>query len=75
MKRGDVLATIADLAGEDLARRQSAIVVLESMPQDRPLPYSELVIPIDVEGHSCHFNIAPLEIPVVELNRSAVDCL
>jgi HEAT repeat protein len=46
MKRGDVLAAIADLTGDDVARRQSAIGVLEAMPQgfleDHPLPRKKL---------------------------------
>jgi len=33
MKRKDVLAALADLAGEDPAGRQAAIAVLESMPR------------------------------------------
>ena len=42
MKRGDVLAAIADLTGDDPARRKSAISVLEAIPpgflEDHPLP-------------------------------------
>jgi HEAT repeat protein len=42
MKRKDVLAAVADLAGGDTARRQAAIAVLESIPlgflEDHPLP-------------------------------------
>src|SRR5262245_43765106 len=42
MKRGDVLAAIADLTGDDPVRRESAIGVLEAMPrgflEDHPLP-------------------------------------
>jgi HEAT repeat protein len=42
MKRGDVLAAIADLTGDDVARRQAAVRVLEAMPrgflEDHPLP-------------------------------------
>jgi hypothetical protein len=42
MKRGDVLAAIADLTGDDPARRESAIGVLEAIPrgflEDHPLP-------------------------------------
>src|SRR5262245_14109489 len=42
MKRGDVLVAIADLTGDDVARRQSAIGVLEAIPrgflEDHPLP-------------------------------------
>jgi hypothetical protein len=33
MKRGDVLAAIADLTGDDVALRQAAISVLEAMPR------------------------------------------
>jgi HEAT repeat protein len=46
MKRGDILAAIADLTGDDPARRQSAIGVLESIPQgfleDHPLPQKQV---------------------------------
>src|SRR5262245_52570109 len=42
MKRGEVLAAIADLTGDDPGRRRSATDVLEAMPQelleDPPLP-------------------------------------
>jgi HEAT repeat protein len=42
MKRGDVLAAIADLTADDPARRESAISVLEAIPrgflEDHPLP-------------------------------------
>jgi hypothetical protein len=42
MKRGDILAAIADLTGDDTARRESAIGVLEAIPrgflEDHPLP-------------------------------------
>ena len=42
MKRGDVLAAIADLTGADPSRRESAIGLLEAIPQgfleDHPLP-------------------------------------
>jgi HEAT repeat protein len=42
MKRGDVLAAIADLTGDDPARHESAIGVLEAIPrgflEDHPLP-------------------------------------
>lgn len=42
MKRKDVLAALADLAGDDKTQRQAAITVLESMPlgflEDHPLP-------------------------------------
>ena len=42
MKRGDVLAAIADLTGDDPSRRESAIGLLETIPQgfleDHPLP-------------------------------------
>jgi HEAT repeat protein len=42
MKRGDVLAALADLASDETLRRQAAIGVLEAMPkgflEDHPLP-------------------------------------
>src|SRR5262249_31048159 len=42
MKRGDVLAAIAHLTGDDRAQRESAITVLEAIPrgflEDHPLP-------------------------------------
>ncbi len=42
MNRGDVLAAIADLTGDDPGRRESAIRVLEAIPrgflEDHPLP-------------------------------------
>jgi hypothetical protein len=42
MKRGDVLAGIADLTGDDPARREFAIGLLEAIPkgflEDHPLP-------------------------------------
>ena len=33
--------------------------------QQSPLPYDELIIPIEAEGRVYQFNFAPLEIPVV----------
>jgi hypothetical protein len=33
MKRGDVLAAIADLTGDDRSRRESAIGLLEAIPK------------------------------------------
>lgn len=46
MKRGDILAAIADLTGDDPARRESAIRVLEAMPrgflEDHPLPLAKV---------------------------------
>jgi HEAT repeat protein len=46
MELGDVLAAVADLAGDDTARRQTAIGVLEAMPrgflEDYPLPRKEV---------------------------------
>ena len=47
MKRGDVLAAIAELTGNDPALRDSAIAVLEAIPrgylEDHPLPRKKVV--------------------------------
>jgi HEAT repeat protein len=55
MKRKDVLAALADLAGEDPARRQVGIAVMESMPpgflEDHPLPKKKVAPYISKLAH------------------------
>ncbi len=62
--RDDVLAAVANLAGDDSARRQSAVTVLQSLPrgyfEDHPIPVENLVPVVPKLAHLIEADVPPI---------------